>query len=311
MQATARRSAYLLTRAVLSASKNSRAVDRYWSVSERELRARDRDSNRVRASVSEPFDDLLGQGVPEAVFAIALPRSREAIAQAVGLDRLKQYVAIVNIDIDRAIRAIGVPGPAFDEITVGVVVVAFILRSRRIRRSAGIAGCEPRLGAYHARRKRRAAPHISRASAVDQFVRWFAGTLERILLREVQTVVLQQNPGGVVSFEFIQPPLSRRPGQGRACGIGILSAPHHSGHARLQVIIQIKTIEDTGRVTRPGMLVYIINALIAGTKSGEELAAFFLSHRQPPFDLQFLCDRQTSVSQSQYGQNNPYRVLER
>src|SRR5262249_21380017 len=271
---------------------NNRAIDRFWRASDGELRAGDRDSNRVRTTVSDPFHQLVTDGVPEAVPAGAPPRSREVIAGTVGRERLKQRGAIVNIDIDRTIGAIGVPGPAFDVITVGKIMVTVIRGERcdfgcgRLL-GAGIAERKARRVATQVRRKWRAAPHIRDGVAIDQFVRGSCWTLERVLFREVQTIVLYQNPGGVVRFDLIQPRLPRRPDQGRACGIGIPGALHHAGHSRLQVIGQIKAVEDTGRIAWPGVLIYIINAMIAGAEPFEQFAAAFLSNRQSSLDIQF------------------------
>src|SRR5262249_35237583 len=78
---------FLLSSYLLEAG-DDRAVDRFWRASERELRAGDRDSNRVRTTVSDPFHQPVTEGVPEAVPAGAHPRSREVIAGTVGRERL-------------------------------------------------------------------------------------------------------------------------------------------------------------------------------------------------------------------------------
>src|SRR5262249_59890663 len=166
----------LLLSPYLLEAGDDRAVDRFWRASERELRAGDRDSNRVRTTVSDPFHQPVTEGVPEAVPARAHPRSREVIAGTVGRERLEQRVAVVNIDVDRTIGAIGVPGPAFDVVTVGSVVVTVICGWRcdfggRRPGGARVAGRQARRVTTQLRRKGRAAPYICGGVPIDQFVR--------------------------------------------------------------------------------------------------------------------------------------------
>src|SRR5262245_41801288 len=291
-------------------TRYDRTVNCFWRVSERKLRAGDCDSNRVRTTVSDPFHHLVAGGVPETVFAFAHSQSREVIAEAVCRDCLEQRGAIVNIDADRTIGAIGVPGPAFDRRTVGNIVVTVIPGSRRPTRGAGGARCKAPRVATQFRRKWRAAPHICGGVAINQFVRASAGLLEWVLFRKVQTIVLNQNPGGFIRFEIIQPFLPRRQDQGRARRISVPDTLHHAGYSRLQVISKIETIEDTRRLTRLRMPIYVINAAVAGAEAGEQFAAAFRGHGQPSFDPQFLHDYPTAVSHSQNGQYNPDDILE-